>query len=83
MSLSFLLASIYPHFTPLGPTDTHPISFIIPIMLWADIPIKGEEPLDRNVESWDNLIRRITVYGDVIRAIKKFVFKKIITQFRK
>ena len=43
-------------------------------MLWADIPIKGEEPLDRNVESWDNLIRRITVYSDVIRAQGKQIY---------
>lgn len=26
------------------PLCAHPISLIIPIMLWADIPIKGEEP---------------------------------------
>ena len=40
-------------------------------MLWADIPIKGEEPLDRNIESRDNLIRQIAVYGDVSRAREK------------
>lgn len=29
----------------VGAVGTHPISLIIPIMLWADIPIKGEQPL--------------------------------------
>lgn len=28
----------------VGAVGTHPISLIIPIMLWADIPIKGEQP---------------------------------------
>lgn len=36
---------------PALPSTTHPISLIIPIMLWADISIKGEDPLDRNAES--------------------------------
>lgn len=36
-----------PPSSPLvGAVGTHPISLIIPIMLWADIPIKGEQPPD-------------------------------------
>lgn len=44
-SLSRSSAATQTPFSPLvGPTCAHPISLIIPIMLWADIPIKGEEP---------------------------------------
>lgn len=35
---------VFPLESLVGAVGTHPISLIIPIMLWADIPIKGERP---------------------------------------
>lgn len=47
--VSFINATEYNPPSPsleslVGAVGTHPISLIIPIMLWADIPIKGEQP---------------------------------------
>lgn len=46
--VSFINATEAISLRPLSPlvgaVGTHPISLIIPIMLWADIPIKGEQP---------------------------------------